>query len=242
MKLYKLFNDVIIEESIKNIRLLTEGVNMNDVRSAIDNKQMINITYRPEEDNVPTKRYVGVYNLGKTKSGNDAIRVYEVNSQGSRPSQNWKTYRLDRIEGWQPANKKWYNPASDYDSSIAKYQINRDKTFSSLTKSVDPTKFNNPRNIPNNRIPTDDKSDNKQDRSNMVQIPTPEPDDDFIPEPTNVKTSTQEPGNNSQPERKVQVPTSNNVRRVKTTTQPEKEVPEKEPEIDDNENNNEIKN
>ncbi len=235
MKLYNLFKEVIIEESQKHIRLLTEGVDVDNVRSAIDNKHMVNIMYRPEEDNVLSKRYVAVYNLGKTKKGNDAIRVYQT-SGGNREKSGWKTFRLDRVEGWQPTKMKWYNPASDYDASIPDYKINQDKSFSVLNKSVDPTKFGNPRDAkptqtttPTNVVPTTQNAP-QQDRNDMVKIPEPEPDDDFIPEPTTA------PEPNQQQKPNVKVSTSMTPRKVKT------EIPkpnEEEPEIEDNEENNE---
>lgn len=238
MKLYNLLNDVIIEESKKHIQLLTEGVDLDNVRNAIDDKYMVNIMYRPEDD-VLTKRYVAVYNLGKTKSGNDAIRVYQV-SGGNRKKNDWKTFRLDRVEGWEPTKMKWYNPISDYDPNIPKYKINRDKSFSVLNKSVDPTKFGNPRGNPKlepnvgNSKPNVNVGIDTQDRKDMVKIPEPEPDDDFIPEPeTNVKPNQKV--NNT----KVKVPEPTVPRKVKTTTKQEPEEPEiEEPEIDDENNEN----
>lgn len=237
MNLYKLFNDVIIEESKKQIRLITEGVDIDNVRSAIDNMYMVNVMYRPEEDNVLSKRYVAVYNLGKTKAGNDAIRVYQV-SGGNRKTHDWKTFRLDRIEGWKPTKMRWYNPISDYDSSIPTYQINRDKTFSVLNKSVDPAKFGNPREVPQ-KAPTNNVSQattqpqDVEDRPDMVKIPEPEPDDDFIPEP-----KTTQPNNNQQkPEPKVKVPTSITPKKVKTEIPKDKEEDEQDYEVEDDENN-----
>lgn len=241
MKLYNLLNDVIIEESKKHIRLLTEGVDLDNVRNSIDDKYMVNIMYRPEDD-VLSKRYVAVYNLGKTKSGNDAIRVYQV-SGGNRKKNDWKTFRLDRIEGWEPTKMKWYNPISDYDSSIPKYKINRDKTFSVLNKSVDPTKFGNPRGNPKveptnfNKV---EPSIDTQDRTDMVKVPELEPDDDFIPEPESKEKPIDNVGNN---DRKVKVPPVTTTRKVKTTTtnqdteEPEIEQPEIEGDEENNENN-----
>ncbi len=233
MKLYNLFKEVIIEESQKHIRLLTEGVDVDNVRKAIDDKNMINIMYRPEEDNVLSKRYVAVYHLGKTTAGNDAIRVYQVNG-GNRKTSDWKTFRLDRIEGWQPTKMKWYNPISDYDDTIPDYKLNQDKKFSVINKSVDPTKFGKPRDAEPNQVPTSvGQNVPQQDKRDMVKVPEPEPDADFIPEPTN------EPAPEKQPNKKpnVKVSTSMIPKKVKTEIpKPDKE----EPEIEDNEENNEI--
>lgn len=229
MKLYNLFKDVIIEESVKNLKLLKEGVGLDTVRAAIDNMYMVNVMYRPEEDNLLTKRYIAVYNLGKTKAGNDAIRVYQVNG-GNRETNGWKTFRLDRIEGWEPTKMRWYNPISDYDSTIPKYKINRDKTFSVLNKSVDPKKFGNPRNVEPKQ--SKNVSQNKVDK---IKIPEPEPDNDFIPEPINTDTNKNTQLQKSEP--KVNVPTSMIPNKVKTEI-PKDEEPDFE--IEDTENNDEF--
>jgi hypothetical protein len=243
MKLYNLFKEVIFEESQKRIRLLTEGVDVDSVRAAIDGMYMVNVKYRPEEDNVVSNRYVAVYNLGKTKSGNDAIRVYQV-SGGNRKQADWKTFRLDRVEGWQPTKMRWYNPVSDYDASIPKYQIGRDKTMSSVNKFVDPTKFGNPRNMPAKKqgttiepsvsTSTSSKTEPEVDTTNMIKIPEPEPDDDFIPEPN----SPEEPEQKQVSEPKVKVPQSNTPRKVNTTIpKPNDDESEYEEEDVDDENN-----
>jgi hypothetical protein len=243
MNLYNLFKEVIFEESQKRIRLLTEGVDVDSVRAAIDGMYMVNVKYRPEEDNVVSNRYVAVYNLGKTKSGNDAIRVYQV-SGGNRKQADWKTFRLDRVEGWQPTKMRWYNPVSDYDASIPKYQIGRDKTMNSVNKFVDPTKFNKPRNMPNKKqgttieprvsTSTSPNTEPDVDVTNMVKIPEPEPDDDFIPEPS----SPEKPEQKQTSEPKVKVPQSNTPRKVNTTIpKPNDYESEYDEEDVDNENN-----
>ena len=78
MKLYNLFEEVILEEIERNRTLLTEGVSFDDVKAAIDGKYNVNILYRDYEDQPPSKRYIQVYNLAKTKSGTDAIRAYQI--------------------------------------------------------------------------------------------------------------------------------------------------------------------
>lgn len=78
MKLYNLFEEIILEEIERNRNILTEGVFFDDAKAAIDGKYNVNILYRDYEDQPPSKRYIQVYNLSKTKSGNDAIRAYQI--------------------------------------------------------------------------------------------------------------------------------------------------------------------
>lgn len=139
MKLYSLFQSVILEEVEKAKKLLiTEGVSSEQVNDAINGKYNVNILYRDYEDQPPSKRYIQVYNLGKTKGGNDAIRAYQIFGGSKRDNNKgyWKIFRLDRIEGWYPTKVKWQKPVSDLDSSIPKYNPNGDRTMATVTNKV----------------------------------------------------------------------------------------------------------
>lgn len=138
MKLYNLFEQVIFEEVEKNRRLISEGVSSDEVKAAIDGKYNVNILYRDYEDQPPSKRYIQVYNLSKTKGGNDAIRAYQIFGASKKGNKNgfWKIFRLDRIEGWFPTKVKWSEPVSDIDSSIPKYNANGDRSMSSVAYKV----------------------------------------------------------------------------------------------------------
>ena len=148
MKLYNLFEELILEESERN-RLILESVSEDKVKAAIDGKYNVNILYRDFEDAPPSKRYIQVYQYGITKAGNRAIRAYQIfgASKTKNPS-DWKIFRLDRIEGWFPTKVKWSKPVSDLDASIARYNKDGDNSFSqvlykaNLTQSPQPTKPN----------------------------------------------------------------------------------------------------
>jgi len=143
MKLYNLFKEVILEEINKTRQIISEGVAVNDVKAAIDGKYNVNILYRDYEGQEPSKRYVQVYNLAKTKAGNDCIRAYQIfgGSKTTPKSGAWKIFRLDRIEGWYPTNMKWQNPVSDINSGIPTYNQTGDKSMSVVNKKVNPDTF-----------------------------------------------------------------------------------------------------
>ena len=138
MKLYNLFEQVIFEEVEKNRRLISEGVSSDEVKAAIDGKYNVNILYRDYEDQPPSKRYIQVYNLSKTRGGNDAIRAYQIFGASKKGNKNgfWKIFRVDRIEGWFPTKVKWSEPVSDLDSNIPKYNANGDRSMSSVAYKV----------------------------------------------------------------------------------------------------------
>jgi len=138
MKLYNLFEELILEEINKNHQLITEGVSIEDVKAAIDGKYNVNILYRDFEDAPPSKRYIQVYNLAKTKAGNDAIRAYQIFGASKRGNKHgfWKIFRLDRIEGWYPTKVKWLKPVSDLSPSIPKYNTTGDRSMSQVSYKV----------------------------------------------------------------------------------------------------------
>lgn len=142
MKLYNLYEETIFEEINRNIRLLTEGVSIEDVKAAIDGRYNVNILYRDFENAPPSKRYIQVYNLAKTKAGNDAIRAFQIFGASKRGYKNgfWKIFRLDRIEGWYPTKVKWTKAISDIDPSIPKYNTTGDRTMSHVAYKVNLTK------------------------------------------------------------------------------------------------------
>ena len=134
MKLYNLFEELILEEINRNHQLITEGVSIEDVKDAIDGKYNVNILYRDFEDAPPSKRYIQVYNLAKTKAGNEAIRAYQIFGASKRGNKHgfWKIFRLDRIEGWYPTRVKWLKPVSDLSPSIPKYNTTGDRSMSQV--------------------------------------------------------------------------------------------------------------
>lgn len=143
MKLYNLYEEVILEEIETKSQIITEGVSKDAVIAAINGKYNVNITYQDYVGQPPSKRYIQVYNVGMTKSGNLAIRAYQIfgGSKTTPSSGAWKIFLLDKIEGWYPTNKKWSNPVSDLDASIPAYNQMGDKKFSQVDAKVDPNTF-----------------------------------------------------------------------------------------------------
>lgn len=143
MKLYNIFESVILEEIVKQRQIISEGVSTDAIKDAIDNKYNVNILYRDTDDQPPSKRYIQVYNFSKTKGsingGNDAIRAYQIfgGSKTQKGKGYWKIFRLDRIEGWFPTKVKFAEPISNKDTSIPKYNDNGDRSMSHVYNKVD---------------------------------------------------------------------------------------------------------
>lgn len=140
MKLYKLFEDIILE-TINSNKLLMESVDFNTVKDSIENKYNVNIVYI-DGDGVRTSRYIQPYVLGDTIAGNKAIRAYQIfggsrtmATKGENAQGGWRIFRLDRIVEWKPTKMKFTIPVSDLPSfmiSSGRFNPNGDKMFSRI--------------------------------------------------------------------------------------------------------------
>lgn len=103
MKLYNIFQDIILEEEKK---LLTEGV-LEDIKKAMDGSYDIWLKYRTEDGKV-TDRYIEINKLGTSIANNSVIRLYQKGGQTTgKNNYGWKLFRLDRIipGSIRPTNK-----------------------------------------------------------------------------------------------------------------------------------------
>ena len=120
MKLYKLFEEIILEAKKQVKKPLISNVTVKDVISAIEGHYYVNITYNdyPNAKTMqkPSKRYIQIYDVGVTKTkdgnGNLAIRAYQIfgGSKRTPGKPAWKLFRLDRIVSWEETNMKYYEP------------------------------------------------------------------------------------------------------------------------------------
>lgn len=137
MKLYNLFEDIILEAA-KGKTLLTEAVDFNTVKDSIENKYNVNIVY-VDGDGVRTNRYIQPYVLGDTIANNKAIRAYQIfggsrtmATKGEQAQGGWRIFRLDRIVDWRPTKMRFTVPVSDLPSFMlnrGRFNPNGDKMF-----------------------------------------------------------------------------------------------------------------
>ena len=183
MKLYNLYESVILEEIEKSRQILTEAVSVDDVQKAIEGKYNIKIKYKDEGQEVATDRYIQVYNLSKTKGGNLAIRAYQIGGASTSNTGKgfWKIFRLDRIENWLPTNVRWKQPVSNFDSNIPKYNADGDRSMASVMSKV---------NVDGDGAPAINKPINNPvtPQANPIQKPITKPVAKPTPSPQPVKT------------------------------------------------------
>lgn len=115
MKLYNIFQDIILEEISKDQQLINEGV-LEDIKSAMENTVYIWFKYKTEDGRI-TDRYVMLDKLGTSLANNKVVRLWQTGGQTTKTKKNgsvngWKLFRLDRIVpgSVKPTNMKYYEP------------------------------------------------------------------------------------------------------------------------------------
>ena len=116
MKLYNIFQDIILEEISKDQTLINEGV-LEDIKSAMQNTVYVWFKYKTA-DGAITDRYVMLDKLGTSLANNSVVRLWQTGGQTTKTKTNgsvsgWKLFRLDRIipGSIKPTNMKYREPA-----------------------------------------------------------------------------------------------------------------------------------
>lgn len=116
MKLYNIFQDIILEEISKDQTLINEGV-LEDIKSAMENTVYVWFKYKTA-DGAITDRYVMLDKLGTSLANNSVVRLWQTGGQTTKTKTNgsvsgWKLFRLDRIipGSIKPTNMKYREPA-----------------------------------------------------------------------------------------------------------------------------------
>lgn len=91
MKLYSLLEGIILE-----------AANKSEIENAMNRRRLVSLRYDDEEDpGGKGQRWVEIYCYGLSLADNDIIRVYQVGGDTKTIQPGWKTFRADRIEGFQ---------------------------------------------------------------------------------------------------------------------------------------------
>lgn len=156
MKLYNIFEEVILEEINKHRQLLSEGVSSNDVNTAINGDEIgkhyyVDLVYR-SPDGTTSNRWVQVYDYATTTAGNDAISAFEVSKNNSETGA-WKIFRLDRITAFKISKVPFYKAISDVNPGMSQKYNKTGNNTPTLSALHNKAKFNYQYKAPNKQIP-----------------------------------------------------------------------------------------
>ena len=131
MKLYNLFEQVILEEIQKHQHLIIEGVSETEIMDVIkgdEKNRHFHVSFNYTNKKGETgNRWVQVYQLVTTTTGAPAISGYEVSSNiggnaNKRPG--WKIYLLSNISNFKVSKVPFYNEIDKVNPSIVYNTIN----------------------------------------------------------------------------------------------------------------------
>jgi len=117
-------------------QILKEVVIKSNVDDAINNRQVVIITYSDEENRAPEARTIEPYDVGITKAGNEAVRAFQWEGDTYRGIPEWKLFRLDRITSWQPTSTTFNKEPIDRGFDTEPYNPNGDGSLSNVSPQV----------------------------------------------------------------------------------------------------------
>jgi predicted DNA-binding transcriptional regulator YafY len=110
--------------SIKNIQSIEtedeaekaeiqKSVNVDNINKAIDNRLIIKIFYRGDDNTAAGQRTIEIYTYGLSSAGNPVIRAFQLAGDTKTQKPKWKLFRVDRIKRWFETEQK-FNVRSEY--------------------------------------------------------------------------------------------------------------------------------
>lgn len=133
MKLYNLYQNVILEEIIRMVQL-NEAVSTNDVDNVLGGdpeKQgkfyHVSFNYKDKDGNV-SNRWVQLYQRNVSTANNGLIDAFQVSRDGKTSGLNprtgkeesfsgWKKFRLDRISDFKVSKVPFYQPQNGFNKN-----------------------------------------------------------------------------------------------------------------------------
>lgn len=129
LKLYNIFKSIILEET----KLLTEVISRQDIIDAIDSNVRYRIWYQGARETTASQRLVDFYALGRSKAGNEVVRVFQPFGFTTSENGKWKLLRLDRITRIEPTGYRIGKKSIDqFDASIPTFNRNGDGAMTSV--------------------------------------------------------------------------------------------------------------
>lgn len=157
MKLYNIFEELILEEVEKYHQLIIEGVSSNDINMAINGDEVgkhyhVNLAYR-SPDGTTSTRWVQIYDYTTTTAGNDAVSAFEVSKNNSETGA-WKLFRLDRISSFNISKVPFYKAISDVNPAMSQKYNKTGNNTPTLSAIHNKAKFNYQYKAPNKQNPS----------------------------------------------------------------------------------------
>lgn len=93
--------------------VINEAVENSKIIEAIDNNQIVKFTYNHPDQELKGERSGEIYAFGQTKSGEDAISVYQLSGKTSSTIPNWKIFLTKYIDNLELI-REYYRPRKGF--------------------------------------------------------------------------------------------------------------------------------
>jgi predicted DNA-binding transcriptional regulator YafY len=119
--------------------LITEAASIDDIKRAIEQKQVCSIYYEGDEPGGRGLREIEPVALGRSKAGNLVLRGWDRTGashtayKGEQPLPSWRLFRVDKISMLKPTRE-------NFTQAQPGYNFNGDK---SMTQVITIAKFDN---------------------------------------------------------------------------------------------------
>ena len=91
--------------------LILEVASRSTIKDCMSGKRIAELYYDDGEDpGGKGKRWIEIYTYGKSKAGNDVIRVYQLGGDTKTIQPGWKLFRVDRMNGLRKLGGNFYEP------------------------------------------------------------------------------------------------------------------------------------
>jgi predicted DNA-binding transcriptional regulator YafY len=96
-------------QSIYN-KLITEAVNVSDIRDAILNKNVVELTYDIGDGKATGTRVVEIHTVGLNVRGNAVLDAFQVRGDTKTLNNDWKTFDLKHIKTFKITDRTFDRP------------------------------------------------------------------------------------------------------------------------------------
>ena len=91
--------------------LILEVASRDTIMGCMTGRRIAEVYYDDGEDpGGKGRRWVEIYCYGKSKAGNDVVRVYQIGGDTKTIQPGWKLFRVDRMNGLRKLGGEFYEP------------------------------------------------------------------------------------------------------------------------------------
>lgn len=147
-----------------NFNILLEQIGQSLVYNAIQNRNVVRISYNGDDDNIANgERIIEPYVLGRSNSNNIVLRAFQPYGDTASSVPDWKLFKLSNITYWKPTNETFNAPPEKRGFSVKPYNSNGDRDMKFIRAQVN---FNGSNDVTNT-----DKGETNADntRDNLVR-------------------------------------------------------------------------